>query len=335
MKNIIICLLQNIKKNQQGHILVTVSFALITLVGITAFVIDIGGLYVEKSKLQKTLDAAVLAGASQLSVSQAKAVDKAKEIVNKNNYINSDSDKIDTGADFIKITKTVEKAHTVASLIGGNSSNITASAKAQVKGVLLGRDGIVPVGIPSDKLPKEGETGYPFPDFPMIFEPGNSGGGKNPSNEGNYSVKGNFGFLAINGPGGNLLRENIRDGADLEVSEEMYEWTQTGLSWGNVSKGFQDRIDADISKSYCSVYETADSSCSRVIIVPIVDSYTDATGKTLMKITGFASLWISSIDGKGNEKMVNAKYIDTITFGEFGDPGDAKNYYVNGVTLVE
>ncbi|MCL6570225.1 MAG: hypothetical protein K6T88_00895 [Bacillus sp. (in: Bacteria)] len=322
MKRIILNRLKIMWKIQQGTSMVFVAGILIIICGISAVVVDVGTVYVKKGNLQKTLDASVLAGASELMAGDSKAVSTAISIADKNKLTLTASD-IKTGSDYIAIKKTVNASLTFARMFGIDSIAVPAFAKAKVRGGFLGTEGIVPIAIPSYKLPDPTD---PYPEFPMNFQPGNG------NNEENSSVKGNFGFLAIGGTGGSVLRSNIINGVDLEVSDEMYEYTKTGLSWGNVKIGFEERIQEDgLNRPYCSNYETADSTCSRVVIVPIVDSFTDVSGKTMVKIIGFASVWISKITGH----TVQAQYIETITFGEFGDPGDANNYHVLGVSLVE
>lgn len=321
MKRLLINFLNNIWKNQQGSSMVLVASLLIFICSISALVVDIGTIYVEKGNLQKTLDAAVLAGASELMVSENKAENTAIDIASKNNVTITASD-IDTASDFIEIKKTVKADLTFARIVGIETMDVPAIAKAQLKGGLLGREGIVPVAIPRDKLPDPSD---PFAEFPLNFQPGKG------NDDENSSINGNFGFLSIDGNGGSVLRSNIANGVELEVSEEIYEYTKTGLSWGNVKQGFEERIDRDSSNKDCSKYETADSSCSRVILIPIVDSFTDVSGKTLVKITGFASVWISKITGH----TVQAKYIENITFGEFGDLTGSDNYHVYGVALVK
>lgn len=316
--------LKNIWKNQQGASMVFVAGIMVIICGILAVVVDVGTVYVKKGNLQKTLDASVLAGASELMAGNIKAKSTAISIAGKNNLSLTYSD-IDIGpsSDYIAIKKTVNASLTFARMFGIESIAVPAFAKAKVRGGFLGTDGIVPIAIPSDKLPT---SANPYPEFPMNFQPGKG------NDEENSSINGNFGFLSIGGTGGSVLKSNIINGADLKVSDEMYEYTKTGLSWGNVKSGFDARIKEDeLNRPYCSNYETADSTCSRVIIVPIVDSFTDVSGKTMVKIIGFASVWISKITGH----TVQAQYIETITFGEFGDTGDANNYHVLGVSLVE
>lgn len=53
-------------KNEDGQALVLVAIAMTVLIGLTALVIDVGTLYVTRSKLQNAADAAALAGAQDL-----------------------------------------------------------------------------------------------------------------------------------------------------------------------------------------------------------------------------------------------------------------------------
>ena len=60
-------------KEQKGAVKILVALSMFMLIGFTAFVVDVGSLYYEKSSLQKSLDAAVLGGAQLLKVSEAEA----------------------------------------------------------------------------------------------------------------------------------------------------------------------------------------------------------------------------------------------------------------------
>ncbi len=51
---------------RSGHIVVLVAVMLTTILGITALAIDVGYICAAKSQLQRTADAAALAGASAL-----------------------------------------------------------------------------------------------------------------------------------------------------------------------------------------------------------------------------------------------------------------------------
>lgn len=308
-------------QDQQGNVLVLVAISMFMIVGFTALAIDSGRMFLTKSNLQNGLDAAVLAGAQELMNSNSStAVNVAIGIAGKNNITLDPSD-FKTGSNYIEVKKTVDQGLTFARVFGFNTTPIPAFARAQFGGTLLEREGIVPVGIPKKNSTTEGfERGE---SYTFHFSPG---GGQ----EGD-SVSGNFGFLQIDGNGGKDLKENIMYGAPMKVSDVMYEWTQTGLNWGNVKAGFEYRINEDSDNPECNAYATAHDSCSRVIIVPIVESYEDANGKTLVRITGFAAFWIESV----SKHEVRGKFIDTITFGEFGEGTSSTDFGVYGVRLVQ
>lgn len=317
--------MKKILKNEDGNVLVIVAVFIIALFGFTAMVVDAGGLFLEKSKLQKGLDAAVLAGAKDLLKGKSVAVATAINIAGKNGVTLTSAD-IEPGDDYIKATKTIKKDLTFARVLGLNKSDVYASAKAQISRNLVKRAGIVPVGVPKNKFPEEPPVPGEVPEsFTIHFQPGNN---KGKPDEDNSSISGNFGFLEIGGTGGNVLLNNIKYGAEMEVSEQMWEFTKTGLSWGNVKSGFEYRIDLDKKSSTCNDYLKADATCGRVVIVPIVTSFTDVSGKTLVQIDGFASIWIDKITGHD----IKAKFISTVTFGEFAEGED---YGVVGVSLVE
>ena len=77
------------RKKQQGAVAIMVGLMLFTLVGMLAFVIDLGHVYLAKTGLQNGADAAALAGAKELrgtaaSVAAAKA--SAIEVARENTY---------------------------------------------------------------------------------------------------------------------------------------------------------------------------------------------------------------------------------------------------------
>ncbi|RDU34660.1 hypothetical protein DRW41_22280 [Neobacillus piezotolerans] len=311
--------------SQEGNGMIMVAFFMVVLFGFSAMVIDGGRLYLEKSRLQKALDAAVLAGAQDLLKGESVAKQTAIDIAAKNNVVLVLSD-FKTGPNYIQATKSVSKGLTFAKFIGVNSSDVAASAKAQISGKIISREGIVPIGIPKAEYPTTPpESGKEPPSFSINFKPGNSGNGKDDDEE-NSSIGGNFGFLQIDKPGGKQLLESIKEGIPMDL-ETKYVLTNTGLNWGNVKEGFEYRINLDKKRNDCNKYLTADDTCARVVLVPIIKSYADVNGKTYVELDGFASVWIDDV----KKHEVTAKFIKLITFGEIGK---GVNYGVEGVKLV-
>lgn len=296
-------------KKQNGAVKILVALSMFMIIGFTAFVVDAGGLYFEKSRLQKSLDAAVLGGAQLLKVSEERAKEVAMNLALKNGFSVSE---VDVGADFIEMEKTVNKELFFARILGFDNANVSAIARAELVQTLVEGDGIIPVALEQGEY-EEGAS------YTMHFQPGN----------GNNKPKGgNFGFLGIDGDGGDVLREAIKNGSKRSVLEE-YEWTEPGLMWGPVKQGFQYRIDQDVGKPHCQNYETADNTCSRVVTVPIVKEFISG-GKNMVKIIGFASFWIESPIGNHE---IKGRFIDSVEGGTFGDEGE--DFGVYGVKLVK
>ncbi|WP_252502109.1 pilus assembly protein TadG-related protein [Sporosarcina sp. Marseille-Q4943] len=307
MKKIIQSLLFPVKE-ERGVTKIIVVFSIVALLGFTALVVDAGGIYFEKSRLQKALDAAVLGGAQHLKITEEKAEETAISLGLKNGFTVS-GDEVTTGEEFIEIEKTVNKELTFAKILGFNDADIHAVARAELVQALVKRNGVVPIGLEAGEF-KKGQ------DYDMNFNPGGA-------------AKGNFGWLGLDG-GGSALEYGLLHGSKNEVAVDMKVDTETGLSWGNVKKAIEERIARDAKKPHCQSYVTADNECSRFIIVPLIDTFDDLKGGSgTVKIVGFAAFWIDSIKGQ----TIHGRFIDDyVTSGTF-EPGEETNIY--GVKLVK
>ncbi|SDQ07860.1 TadE/TadG family type IV pilus assembly protein [Virgibacillus salinus] len=307
-------------KEQSGIAMILVALLMFVLIGFSAIVVDAGGLYLEKSRLQKSLDAAVLGGAQVLTTSEANAKAVAIDIAADNGFTVTESE-VSTGENFIEIHKTVNKDLTFARVLGFDQTDVAAKARAEIMNTLIGGGGITPVGV---ELGDEWEFADGSP-YVMNFQPGNGE---------NSSVGGNFGFLGIDGNGAQALADAILNGADFEVYDpddpESYEYveTETGAMVGPVNDAFETLIEQDADKEHCQTYETADNTCSRVVTVPIVEEYTES-GSSEVRIVGFAAFWIESV----HHFELSGRFIDYVRSGEFSNEGE--DYGISGVKLVE
>lgn len=74
-------------KEQKGSILILFLVLLPFLLGISAVAVDMSVIYLEKIRLQNTVDAAALAGAEDLPISETKAIASAKNCAEENGFI--------------------------------------------------------------------------------------------------------------------------------------------------------------------------------------------------------------------------------------------------------
>lgn len=287
-------------QDESGAALVIVAISLVALLGFTALVIDGGRLYVEKSKLQNALDAAVLAGAQGLQKSEAQAITNAKNVAAKNGYTITESNLTIIG-NSIKATKKVNVPLTFARAIGKNDADMAATAKAKI-GHLRSAKGVTPIAVEESHIPNGKEL--------TCFE-------KN---------KGNCGFLAFDGRGASNLADAISNGNTYTVGETVL--TEPGVMWGPTSKAINDLIDSDASKPHCQDPKTADNQCKRVINIVVIDTWDGANGRDELNVTGFASYWLEGFD----DKTLKGQFLTRLQSGEISDTGVGTLY---SVKLVE
>jgi Flp pilus assembly protein TadG len=298
-------------RNESGSAIVIVAVALAALLGFTALVIDGGRLYSEKSKLQKALDAAVLAGAQGLRTSESDAKSIAKNVSQKNGYSLTGSGELtvinNLTENSIEANKQITVSMTLAKVLGMSEVTIGAKAKALVA-PLKKANGIAPIAISESDVPMSTELNC-----------GNPG-----------AHHGNCGFIDLNASGASGLADGIKNGGTFEIGTKIVE-TEPGDKWGPVKASIQYLIDSDASKTQCQSKTTADNSCNRVIDVVVIKTWEDATGKSDLTVVGLASYWIEKIDGK----KIIGQFIKSVDSGEVGTGSTIGEFNLYGVKLIE
>ncbi|WP_394173035.1 pilus assembly protein TadG-related protein [Guptibacillus hwajinpoensis] len=296
--------LRSLLKSERGNVAVMFAISMTVLLGATAMVVDIGRLYHEKRILQNAMDASALAGAQGLLTSQASASTLAKEYADKNAFPIGSGDLTITSQS-IKVAKESTVPMTFARIFGIQQASVSASAKAEV-GLLKSVKRITPITIEYTAIPHETQ-----------LKCGNPG-----------ENKGNCGYLDINSNGASGLATNIINGVELAPGTKFVQ-TEPGQKWGPVKNAFQTLIDNDATKSHCQSAATADKSCDRIIIIPLIKTWAGVNGKSLVEIVGFASYWLERVE---DDKQIVGKFKETVSSGEIGGSGPGNVY---GVKLVE
>jgi hypothetical protein len=298
-------------RDESGGVLVFVAIFMVVLLGITAIVIDGGRLYTEKSKLQKALDAAVLAGVQGLPTSEARATEIAIDVSDKNGFKVSESElTYPSTSNLIKATKQITVPMTFAKVIGINDTTISATATAKVA-PLTKANGIAPLVIEKSNIPNA-----------TVLNCGETNPG---------TLQGNCGYLDSDVKN---VREAFENGATYEVGKTV--WTDPGGKIGQVDKGIEYLIASDASKTHCQSASTADNLCKRVVTIVVIDKWVDVDGKKVtggseLLVAGFASYWIE----KYEDKKLYGKFIKMISPGEIGSGTGIGDYSLYGVKLVD
>ncbi|MBI0577632.1 Tad domain-containing protein [Neobacillus cucumis] len=295
-------------RDESGAVLVIVAISMVALLGFAALAIDGGRLYSEKSKLQKAVDAAVLAGAQGLTTNQSRAIENAEDVSQKNGFPLTEAN-LTVTSDSIKAVRQIDVPLTFAKILGMNNAPVSASAKAIVA-PLKKANGIAPIAVEESAVPDS-----------LVLNCGKSNPGTN---------HGNCGYLDLNGSGADGLANGILNGSTFEVGSKVVE-TEPGGKEGKVKDAINTLITNDASKPQCKSWETADNSCDRVITIVVIDSWDGANGKSSLNVVKFAAYWIE----KYENKTLYGKFIKIVSPGEIGSGTGTGEYSLYGVKLVE
>ena len=259
----------NILKEQRGSALLIVSITIIVLLSIAALVIDLGSLFVSKTHLKKTANAAVLSAAQELVNSETAVQSILNSVLQAHNEVESlVNTTINQGYE-VSVALRKQVSLTFSKLLGFDSSPVEAVSTAQI--LQMGRGtGAAPIGIDESFEPEFNKT---------------------------YKLKvdqtevdtGNFGVLALDGPGAQTYEDNLRYGYSGEIKVGDIINTQTGNIAGKTRTVINEKINA------CP-YPPGDldhRDCPRILLVPVYrpNFYTNNQLKNV-EIVGFAFFYI-------------------------------------------
>lgn len=263
-------ILQLFLLKEEGNVLLLVSLSFMGLLTMTGLVIDGGTMYMTKSHLQKSANAAVLSGAQELTNREDAVRIVVNEVLRSHEEESSLQEiTISMGNRVeIELKKTVPLAF--SSLLGIETVDVQSNAAAELR--VMGRvTGAAPLGI-DDSIALDYYKEYKL---------------KVDSTEVEY---GNFGVLALGGPGANTYEENLRNGYNQEISVGDIIDTQTGNIAGKTRAVVKERVDG-CQHTEESIY---DRDCSRIILIPTYKPFAHDTNQMKqIQITGFAYFYIT------------------------------------------
>lgn len=256
------------KEDGNAFVLIALSFSLMLLT--LGLVIDGGHFYMTKSHLQKTANAAALSGAQEIPNTQADVDRVVGEILENHGETGSLLTSTIENEQQLRIVLEKKVPLFFSSLFGFEYMAIQANAKAQLNP--LGEAvGAVPLGVDESVALQYGET------YTLKVDAGDS-------------ASGNFGVLALDGPGAKSYGDSLTYGFDevLKVGDIVN--TQTGNIAGPTRTGINYRI------ANCP-YPTGDfqqRDCPRIMLVLVYKPYTQTTNQvTSVQITGFAYFYVT------------------------------------------
>ena len=296
-------------KDQRGSSLAIVGIALAGLLAMTGLVIDMGTVYVTKTQLQKAANAAALSSAQELTHIESEVRRIALEVLALHGEENSLLEQTVEMGQSVTVRLNRRVPLLFSGIFGFDDTPVEVKAKAELA-VMGSATGVAPLGI-EDTIPLEFGRTYTL---------------KVDQTEVN---NGNFGILALGGPGANTYEQNLKYGYQSRIKVGDILDTQTGNIAGKTRTGVQERIN---SCPY-PVEETYHRDCARVILIPVYHSYLVQSNQVKkVEVTGFAYFYITE-PMNFHDKTIKGLFIKRAGTG-YADPA-AGNHGAFTIRLTE
>lgn len=300
--------IKNLAQEERGNVSLIVAGGLVVYLGFLGLVTDFGQVYVERQRLFNSLDAGALAGIQEILKGQSGAESVAVDYASRNGA--SDSSAVaNTQALTVQVSSNKSVPLDFAKLFGLSQANISVSVEAQA-GTLAAGTGFVPIAVPDQEF-HYGQS------YQLTQGAGNGSSG-------------NYGFLDFDGGGANNLENNIKYGYNgtLRIGQQVL--TKPGVNSGPVESAIRFRLQADSGHFSCQSIDTIDHSCSRLMVLPVIDSL-NVNGKKPVTIVGFAAFFLDGLSGSGGHQQIMGRFIRVVYPGEMGN---SKSYGTYSVKLV-
>ncbi len=296
-------------KSKKGSSVILLVLTITILLGITACVLDIGVVVLEKAKLSKAVDAATLAAAQELVTEKTNVQNLAYEYLYRNNqnYINA-SCTIDIDYRGVEVAAAKDVDYYFANIFGIRKKNIKAAAKARVENI-SSLSGIIPIAVVQQTF----IYGKRY-----ILKEGGGGG-----------TTGNYAPIGLGGTGANIYKNNLLNGYSGTISVGDIILTETGNIAGSTHTAI------NYLTSQCSdTYYNYSLNCPRVIFLPVVNTLS-VNGKKAIQVLGFATFFLEgvTIDSSTGQADVIGRFITYCMDGETSST--ISDFGTYGIKLVK
>ena len=308
-----------VRKNESGQAIVLMALSLAVIMGMAAFVIDVGSWYHTKRHLQGTADAAALAGAQLLPTNSSGAQSQALTYANKNGGNVAGADIAVTSTVFQNDTISVKAKKTDAGIFSGvlgiASANIKASAKARVGPPLQARY-VAPMVVDCEHPLIHNCNGDSTPDFgvntTMDYDP--------------MGAPGAYGMLNLDG------------GSGTPGSSDEAAWILRGfdkyLGLGNY------RSDPGAKFSSSNIQDALEARRGTVLLFPVFKVLSGTGQNAVYEIIGWIGFHLTSFEVHGNNATLHGYFTEFIAQGILastggGESGPSSSFGVKSIQLIE
>jgi hypothetical protein len=310
-----------VRKSESGQAIVLMALSLAVIMGMAAFVIDVGSWYHTKRHLQGTADAAALAGAQLLPTNSSGAQAQALTYANKNGG--------DVAGANITVSTTLVPNDTISvrarktdpgifsGILGIASADIDARAKARVGPPTQARY-VAPMVV--------------FCDHPLIH---NCAGDSEPDfGPGNLTT---MDYDPMGAPGAYGML-NLEGGNGTPGSSDEAEWILHGfdkyLGLGNY------RSDPGAKFSSSNIQDALQARMGTVLLFPVFRTLDEQGQNAVYEIIGWIGFHLNSFEVHGNNATLHGYFTEFIAQGILastggGGSGPSSSFGVKSIQLIE
>ncbi|MBU8908040.1 TadE/TadG family type IV pilus assembly protein [Desertibacillus haloalkaliphilus] len=299
-------------QNDQGVVIVIVALMMTGVIGFLALIIDGGMMYLEKSRLQKAVDHAVLAGMQNLPLREDRALAAANEIAYGNGVLPSELT-ISLSDDHTVLRAEARRAVPLffAGALGFSDPTVSASATAQV-GSLSSVRGAIPLGAYAARPLTFGDE--------VQLKVGSAG-----------TDTSFFGALQLSGSGSSNFENDLTRGYQGTLSVGDILMTESGNMARPTERAIQERFRG------CPYHKTPTyldhpDDCARVVVIPIYKEVTPGDFSRV-RIEGFGSFFINHVGRVNEGAPITGVFLEYSYSGEFST--EITNYGSYAYKLVE
>ncbi|MCX7710664.1 MAG: pilus assembly protein TadG-related protein [Clostridia bacterium] len=256
-------------KSSKGSSIVIFALTLTIIMVMAALVIDLGNAFLVKATITSAVDAAALAGAQELVTDYSNASNMAQNYVLKNeSNLKSIVSTIDADKRGIEVKATKNVSYYFAKVIGFQSRDITAAAKARAENI-SSLKGVRPLAVVQQTFT-----------YGKLYTLKEGGGG---------GTTGNYAPIELGGTGAQKYQDNLLNGYNGTINIGDVIYTETG----NMAGPTHTVIQQLVSKS-ADTYDNYSIDCPRVIFLPVVNTLS-VNGKKAIKVLGFATFFLEGV----------------------------------------
>lgn len=281
-------------REEKGSAVIILTLAISVLAGSAALVADIGVAYVRQQRLAVAADAAALAGGQALHLGAAQARQAALENAARNGISGKDIEiSVEQGNRALSVRIVSPMSAFFAPVLGVSGGGELSALARVAAATPTAIQGAAPLAVRQQ-------------DFVLGKQYTLKVGAGGDSDLG----PGNFGALALGGPGAQNYEENLMYGYNgmLRVGDQVE--TQTGNISGPTKRAIDFRLAQPPSPQPSA--ESRARDCPRLLLVPVYEPFKVSDKQIkVIRVIGFAAFYVEDVAGQGRDSYITGRFVKT------------------------